>query len=181
MGCLGRRTAAASAARPAWRTRGVLKWGTSISSCISRTNPHEKLRAAFVPPGESPDGLPRLQVLRKQQTQTRYPPPAGARLGLAREQPNPAAYSCAGSSSQLRWPRIRGILRSTAARLHTSRAFPAPKRQPGLTATGHAIAASPPSSKRSRHAPGPAPLRRGRPARRREEVDARHHTSHGAC
>jgi len=77
MGCLGRRTAAASAARPAWRTRGVLEWGTSISSCISRTNPHEKLRAAFVPPEESPDGLSGLQVLRKQPAKTGCPPPPG--------------------------------------------------------------------------------------------------------
>ena len=40
---------------------------------------------------------------------------------------------------------------------------------------------SPARSRRdSTNAPGPAPLRRGRPPRRPEEVDARDHTSHGA-
>ncbi len=87
MGCLGRRTAAASAARPAWRTRGVLEWGTSISSCISRTNPHEKLRAAFVPPEESPDGLSGLQVLRKQPAKTGCPPPPGWVLAQDLDEP----------------------------------------------------------------------------------------------
>ena len=51
---------------------------------------------------------------------------------------------------------------------------------------GRARAAGPPSSqhspRRSRrdNAPGPAPLRRGRPARRPEEVDARDDPGHGA-
>ena len=60
MGCLGWRTAAASASSPVWRTRI-----SPLPGC-DRTNPHEKLRGAFVPPGESKDGVPPHKLPGKQ-------------------------------------------------------------------------------------------------------------------
>ena len=61
--------------------------GALESVVCDRTNPHEKLRAAFVPPGESPDGLSGLQVLRKQPAKTGCPPPPGWVLAQDLDEP----------------------------------------------------------------------------------------------
>ena len=94
------------------------------------------------------------------------------------------AYPCAETRRSSAGHEFARILRSTAARLHTSRAFPAPKgsqadRHRSRTRTSSQDSPETPTT-RPHDAPGPAPLRRGRPPRRPEEVDARDHTSDGA-
>ncbi len=86
----------------------------------------------------------------------------------------------------LRWRALGSTSARPRLRLHPSSTFQAAKPEPSRTRAERARAAGPPSSqhspRRSRrdNAPGPAPLRRGRPPRRPEEVDARDDPGHGA-
>ena len=86
----------------------------------------------------------------------------------------------------LRWRALGSTSARPRLRLHPSSTFQAAKPEPSRTRAERARAAGPPSSqhspRRSRrdNAPSTAPLRRGRPARRPEEVDPRDDPGHGA-
>ena len=104
----------------------------------------------------------------------------GRDLGLFK-QPNPAVHSCRCACPALRCEQLAGSAHGHRCdcirRAHS--------RQPSQTrhrSARHRYAHARRSRRgaRTKNAPGPAPLRRGRPARRREEVDARDDPGHGA-
>ena len=100
------------------------------------------------------------------------------------KQPNPPCLRTAAPVPALRCEQLAGKSARPLLRLQPSGTFqaaspgPAPRLRRSATVSAQTrLPETPPT----RHdAPGPAPLRRGRPARRREEVDARDDPSHGA-
>ena len=98
------------------------------------------------------------------------------------EQPNPPVCSC----RSLRAVCWLGLSENTArlSRDCCRESSQQKGSRPSRSRTRSASPEQPELPRRSRrdssHAPGPAPLRRGRPARRREEVDPGHDPGHGA-
>ena len=140
--------------------------------------------------GGAPGGTPRAPICRVsigKQPPRKYlylgrHPPAPAQNWVI-EQPNPTACSCR---------LVRAVcwlgLSENTARLSRDGCRESSQQQkaagPSRARTRSESPEQPALLRRSRRdshdAPGPAPLRRGRPPRRPEEVDPRDHTSDGA-
>ena len=108
-------------------------------------------------------------------------------LGLFK-QPKSAVHSCRCACPALRCEQLAGralghgcdCIRRAHSRQPSRDPAPRAEAPPGPEAFRRRPDSPARSRRDSTNAPGPAPLRRGRPPRRPEEVDPRDHTSDGA-